>query len=46
MKPVAMGLVVAVAVIGAFVLGQTVFAPDPGPAEELGREIDEAIGAD
>ena len=46
MKPVVLGLVVAVAVIGAFVLGQTVLAPEPGPAEEVGREIDEAIGAD
>lgn len=46
MRSVVIGLVVAVAVIGAFVLGQTVFAPDPGPAEEVGREIDDAIGAD
>lgn len=46
MRPIVMGLVVAVAVIGAFVLGQTVFAPEPGPAEEVGQEIDEAIGAD
>jgi hypothetical protein len=43
MKPVAIGAVVAVAVIGAFALGALfVEEQQQGPAEEIGSAIDDA----
>lgn len=41
-KPVVIGVVVAAAVIAAFILGRVGPFEDEGPAERLGQQIDKA----
>ena len=40
MKPVLIGAVVAAAIVGAFVLGQSDFLEPEGPAERVGGQLD------